>query len=166
VQAPAKVLVDRPALSIEITGHVDVEKDRVALRQERVERKLKAQKLKDLLKRGESGLSVEGITINPGEYADYLGKAYKEETFPKPKNSLGFAKSLPVPEMEQLMLAHLQITDDDLRRLSAQRAQVVQDYLVKTGQVAPQRVFIVEAKTLSPEPKDKVRDSRVDFSLR
>ena len=36
------------------------------------------------------------------EYAEYLARAYKQETFAKPKNVVRLTKSLPVPEMEQL----------------------------------------------------------------
>src|SRR6185295_7584438 len=166
LNALAKVLVERPALSVDIAGHVDVEKDRERLRQDAFEHKVKAQKLNDLVKRGEAGLSIETIKIAPEEYEEYLTKAYKQESFPKPRNMLGLNKSLPVPEMEKLMLTNLQLTDDDLRQLAAQRAQAVKDYLVTTGKVDSQRLFLLETKTLAPERKEKLKDSRVDFSLR
>ena len=44
------------------------------------------------------------MKIEPAEYAKYLKLAYKEEKFPKPRNVIGMAKDLPVPEMEKLML--------------------------------------------------------------
>jgi len=165
LSALAKILADRPALNVEITGHVDVEKDREGLRRSVFDRKVKAQKLNDLVKRGEGGQSIDTITVKPDEYEEYLTKAYKQESFPKPKNFLGLTKSLPVPEMEKLMLTHLQITDDDLHQLAGQRAQTSKDYLVTTGNVDRQRLFLVEAKTLAPERKEKFRDSRVEFSL-
>ena len=64
------------------------------------------------------------------------------------------------------MLTHLQITDDDLHQLAVQRAVAAKEYLVTTGKVDRQRLFLVEAKTLAPETKEKIKDSRVDFSLR
>src|SRR5262249_39177921 len=151
LNALAKVLQERPALSVEVTGYVDVVKDREKLRQEALEHKVKAQKVNELVKRGQSGLSIDEVKIAPEEYEEYLTKAYKEETFPKPRNLLGLNKSLPVPEMEKLMLTNLQITDDELRQLAGLRAQVVKDYLVTTGKVDNQRLFLVEAKTLAPE---------------
>src|SRR4030043_1542472 len=51
----------------------------------------------------------------------HLKMAYKVETFPKPRKFLGFAKSIPVPEMEKLILTHLEIKDGDLRTLPPQR---------------------------------------------
>jgi hypothetical protein len=76
------------------------------------------------------------------------------------------AKDLPVPEMEKLMLTHLQVTDDDLRRLAIERTSRVRDHLVAMGGVDPGRVFLAEPKTLPPERKEKLRDSRVDFRIK
>ena len=92
--------------------------------------------------------------------------AYKVEKMPKPRNIIGMAKDLPVPEMEKLMLTHVQVTADDLRRLAVERASRVRDRIVATGKVEPGRVFLVEPKTLAPERKEKLRDSRVDFRIK
>jgi hypothetical protein len=92
--------------------------------------------------------------------------AYKEEKFPKPKNVLGMAKDIPGPEMEKLMLTYIEIKESDLRTLASQRAMKVKDAILKTGQVEPERVFILEPKTLPPEKKEKIKDSRVDFKLK
>jgi len=75
-------------------------------------------------------------------------------------------KSLPVPEMEKLMLTHIQVRDDDLRALASQRAMNVKETILKSGKIEPARVFVVEPKSLSPERRETVRDSRVDFRLR
>jgi hypothetical protein len=40
------------------------------------------------------------------------------------------------------------------------------DLILKSGKVTPDRVFIIEPKTLSPEKKEKLKDSRVDFKLK
>jgi hypothetical protein len=40
------------------------------------------------------------------------------------------------------------------------------DLVLKSGQVLPERLFILEPKSLAPEKKDKVRDSRVDFKMK
>ena len=88
------------------------------------------------------------------------------EKFPKPRNFIGMAKDLPVPEMEKLMLTHIQVTDDNLRQLAVERASHVRDRLVASGKVESERVFLVEPKTLPPERKEKLRDSRVDFRIK
>ena len=75
------------------------------------------------------------------------------------------AKDLPNPEMEKLMLTNIVINEGDLRALASQRSARVREALVKSG-VEGERLFIVEPKSLSPEKKDKVKDSRVDFRLK
>ena len=63
------------------------------------------------------------------------------------------------------MLANANISDDDLRQLALRRARVVADALAKTGKVTLERVFVLEPK-LNAEPKEKLKNSRVDFSLK
>ncbi len=158
-------LYDRPNVKLEIEGYVDTEKDKESLRDLFVKRKVKAQKLQDLVKKDLPALPVDEVTVAPEEYETYVTQAYKKEKFPKPKNVLGLAKDLPVPEMEKLMLAHTEITDGDLRQLASLRAKAAQDYVLASKKIEPDRIFLVEAQALSPKPKEKVKNSRVDFRL-
>jgi hypothetical protein len=162
----AKALHDRPALKLEIEGHVDIEKDREGMRQLIFRRKVAARKLVDLVKTGQPAPALDNVRVETGEYPKYLALAYKMEKMPKPRNFIGMAKDLPVSEMEKLMLTHIQVTDDDIRQLAVERASHVRDRLVASGKVEPGRIFLVEPKTLSPERKEKLRDSRVDFRIR
>ena len=162
----AKVLHDRPALKLEIEGHVDLEKDREGMRQLIFRRKVAARKLADLATTGQPAPALDNVRVETAEYPKYLTLAYKAEKFPKPRNIIGMAKDLPVPEMEKLMLTHIRMTDDNLRQLAVDRASHVRDRLVAMGKVEPERIFLVEPKTLSPERKEKLLDSRVDFRIR
>jgi uncharacterized protein involved in outer membrane biogenesis len=161
-----KALQDRPSLKMDIEGHVDMEKDREGLRQYLFNRKLKVQKLNEMVKKGQAGIPVDEVKIESAEYGKYLKMAYKEEKFPKPKNFLGMAKDIPAPDMEKLMLTHLEIKEGDLRTLASQRSMKVKDAILKSGQVEPERVFILEPKSLAPEKKEKIKASRVDFKLK
>jgi hypothetical protein len=58
------------------------------------------------------------------------------------------------------------VKDSDLKLLASQRSAVVKDMVLKSGKVEPERVFVVEPKSLAPEKKEKVKDSRVDFKLK
>jgi uncharacterized protein involved in outer membrane biogenesis len=161
-----KALSDRPALKLEIEGHVDIEKDREGLREYLFNKKIKAQKLKEMVKKGLTTVPVDEVKVEKEEYPKFLKMAYKQEKFPKPRNVIGIAKDLPVPEMEKLMLTNIEVKNDDLRLLASQRALKVKDRILKSNQVEPERVFLVEPKSLSPEKKEKLRDSRVDFRLK
>ncbi len=161
-----KALHDRPSIKLDIEGYVDPEKDKEALRQLLFQRKLRAQKLKEILKKGQAAVPVDEVKIEPQEYQKYLKLAYKEEKFPKPKNILGMAKDIPGPEMEKLMFTYIEVKEEDLRLLAGQRAMKVKESILKSGEVEPERVFVVGSKTLNPPKKEKLKDSRVDFKLK
>lgn len=162
----AKALGERPELTLEIEGHVDPERDSEALRHRIFRRKVAAQKVKELARGGVAVPAIDNVFVAAAEYPKYLAQAYREEKFPKPRNVLGMAKDLPVPEMEKLMLAHIPVTNDDLRQIALDRASNVKERLIGTGKVEPGRIFLVEPKTLPPEKKEKLRDSRVDFRIK
>ena len=46
------------------------------------------------------------------------------------------------------------------------RAMNVKDVILKSGKVEPERVFMLEPKSLAPEKKEKIKASRVDFTLK
>jgi hypothetical protein len=164
----AKALGNRPALSLEMTGRADPLTDLDGLKRVGIERKVKAQKMRDLARKGEAPRSVEDVQVAPSEYPQYLKAAYGEETFPKPRNIIGLAQDLPVPDMEKLMMQHAKASDDDLRQLAAQRAQAVRDALLASGQAGAERLFVVTAKPLSAEERAKLkgRPNRVEFTMK
>jgi len=166
LQTIEKALHDRPSLKMDIEGHVDMERDRDGLKQYLFDKKVKTQKLNEMVKKGQPAIPVDEVKIEKQEYEKYLKMAYKEEKFPKPKNVLGMAKDIPAPEMEKLMLTHIEVKEGDLRTLASQRSMRVKDAILKSGQVESERVFILEPKSLAPQKKEKVKDSRVDFKLK
>ncbi len=153
-------------LNIEIHGFADINKDRVGLIEQNFQHKIKAAKLKDLLKRSDNNISIDSVIIQPEEYEKYLKKAYESERFEKPKTKLGFTKALQVPEMEKLIHQNIIINDDDLKVLANSRVLKVKDYLVNIKKVNTTRVFLIESKNISPESKPDVKDSRVEFVLK
>ena len=161
----AGALKERPGLRLDIEGHVDPERDRSGLKERIFTRKVAAQKLKDLAKAGGTTPKLENVTVEQGEYEKYLRLAYKAEKFTKPRNFIGLEKTLPAGEMEKLMMTHIEVTDGDLRLLASARSSEVREEIVAAGGVEPQRIFIVEPKSLVAEPKENVKASRVDFRL-
>ncbi|HVO52545.1 MAG TPA: DUF748 domain-containing protein, partial [Thermoanaerobaculia bacterium] len=165
LDALAKALAERPALRLQATGRFSGA-DLEGLRRARVERKIKAQKLPDLVKAGTPPASVDDVVVDAAEREAYLRKAYKKEKFPKPHTALGFAKDLPADEMEKLMLANEAVGDDDLRQLALARSNAVKDYLVGPAGADASRVFVLEPGAQAAAPTDKARASRVDFTLK
>jgi uncharacterized protein involved in outer membrane biogenesis len=165
LKALAKALYDRPGLRMDIEGYVDVDQDREGLKKAELNRKLRVQKLNDLIARGQSA-TLRDIGIEPGEYEKYLALAYRVETFPKPRTAVGVTKGLPPAEMEKLILTNIAISDGDLKALAARRASTVKDALLGSGEIPPERIFIVEPQSLAPRKQEKQKDSRVDFKLK
>lgn len=155
----ATALKDRPGLKLDIIGRVDPEFDRDGLRREAVERSIREQKLKD------AGDAAEAdTTVKPEEENKYLERAYKAAKFPKPRNVIGLAKSLPPDEMRKLMETNVQVTEADLRELAQRRANAV--HVALAERVDPERLFVVAPKLTAEGIKDKGKTTRVDFSLK
>ena len=165
LDAVSKAMIDRPALKLEITGVADPANDREGLKRAVLERRVKSQKLAEMAKKGESGGSIRDVEISPAEYPKYLELAYKAEKFDgKPRNLIGMIKTLPVPDMEQLMLANLPAGDDEMRSLAERRARTARDWLAGKG-VPPERMFVLQPR-LEQQTDSKKLAGRVEFSLR
>ena len=78
---------------------------------------------------------------------------------------VGLTKSLPVPEMEQLMLANINAGDSEMRDLAERRAIAARDWLAEQGAVPGDRMFVLESK-VEAEAGSKKSGSRAEFSLR
>jgi hypothetical protein len=166
----ARALTERPALKLEITGRADPQADREGLKRAFVDRKVRALKVKDLQARG-APAEYSSVVVKPDEYPDLLTRAYRDEKFPKPRNAIGLQKSLPVEEMEKLMIEHAVVGEEDLVSLGNRRAQAAKDWLVKFGQAPGERIFLLAPKTGAEEASGNgnsagASTARVEFSLR
>jgi uncharacterized protein DUF748 len=165
LDALINALYNRPALKLDIEGYADAKADRETMREQRFTRSIKAEKFAETVKKGGTSTTIDDMVIGPKEYEKYLWLAYKKGKFRKPTNILGLTKKLPVPEMEKLLRENTVVTDDDLRELASGRANAVRDYIGSSGKVEPGRVFIVQPKSISPEKKENLSESRVEFKL-
>jgi hypothetical protein len=90
-----------------------------------------------------------------------LKEVYKRADIPKPRNLIGIAKDIPPAEMEALLLASINVTEDVMRELAVQRGVVVKDYLA-TKQLPVERLFLGAAKPVAADGK---WTPRADLSL-
>jgi len=161
-----KALQERPAVNVEIVGYVDTEKDREGLKDLLLSRRVKTKKARDLVKKNEAPARIDDVKVSPEEYEKYLRLAYEAEKFAKPRNIVGLTKKLPVPEMEKLMLTNIVVKEEELRSLTFERATLVKDFILRSDKVTPNRLFIVQAQNLTPEKKENLKASRVDFRIK
>ncbi|MDR2789331.1 MAG: DUF748 domain-containing protein [Candidatus Accumulibacter sp.] len=160
----ARALTDRPALKFEIEGRADPVQDIEGLKRARLERKLGALKRKDMAGQDEDGKSAAGSArVTEQEYPALLERVYRAENFPKPRNMIGLTKSLPVEEMEKLILANTTVNEDDLKNLGDRRAKAVRDWLI-AHEVASEQIFLLPSKTGAIDEDKSGR--RACFSLK
>ncbi|MGE0359039.1 MAG: DUF748 domain-containing protein [Burkholderiales bacterium] len=162
----ARALEERPGLRLDVSGRVEPGADLEALKRAAVDRQVKVAKLKDSGRKAADVASLDEVTIEPKEYEKYLAAAYRAAKFERPRNAIGLLKDLPAPEMERLLLENAPVGDDDLRLLADARAQAAKDWLLQTGKIAAERVFVVAPRTGTEDVKDKVKPTRVDFALK
>ena len=161
----ARALMDRPALRLEITGNADPVADLAGLKQASLNSRLRALKAEAMVKRGESVGEVDALAIRPEEYSQLLEQVYRTTSFDKPKNAIGMTKSLPVADMEKLILDNTKIGEADLLGLASRRAQVVRDWLVAQGKVPAARIFVLESRASAADKNARSPATRADFSL-
>ncbi len=162
----ARALKDRPALKLDITGRVDPKRDADGSRRASLAAAIRAQKLKQLVARGRS-VNLDSITVTPEEYPKLLEAAYKDAKFPKPRNVLGLAKSLPAEEMETLMLTNSVFGENEQRSLANKRVDVVREVLhAVLGDRLVERVFVIAPKLTTAGLKESDNAARVEFGLR
>lgn len=164
LDALAKALADRPELKLEITGRIDPATDRDGVRHLWLQRQLQRQKIEDLRDQG-SAVQLREVSVKPDEYEKYLKQVYKAAKFDKPRNMIGLTKSLPVPEMEKLLLEHAPVDESALKELAEQRASNVKRYLEERGKIADQRLFLIAPKLSAEGIEGGGAPNRVEFSI-
>jgi hypothetical protein len=163
----AKALQDRPELKMEISGFVDRDRDGEGYRKEQLLRKLKTEKFLALTKAKQTqpGQTPDTVDLEPQDETVYLKAVYAKEKFPKPRNVLGFVKSLPDPEMKKLILANTPAGDEQMHALARERENIVRDYLATKGNLAAGRLFLKAGEIYKPSGKEGVSNARVEFGI-
>jgi len=173
-----KAMNARPALNLEIEGNVDKEKDLEPL---------KRRKLHEIVAR-RAGTTNDYIAWLRVAYAEALPQIRAKLAPPPPPTNFTSniddflppgvkradtqvrltgskakkaASELTEAEMEHGYFAIFDLTPDDYRRLAVERADSVRRYLLDTGKLAPDRVFVAD---LSKRPPP-AGGSRAVFSL-
>ena len=135
----AKVLAERPALIMTVTGTARLDVERDAYRRERLQTLVAGEK-----RRQQGGTGT--VAVSPAEYPELLKSVYRRADITKPRNVVGLAKDIPVAEMEALLMASIPVTDENMRELALQRGVAVRDHLA-SRQLAMERLFLGAPKT-------------------
>ncbi|TVT76700.1 MAG: DUF748 domain-containing protein [Denitromonas halophila] len=163
----AKALTERPALKIDLSGHVDPARDEPGLREQWLLARMQERQREALLDAGNTPPALEDIEIPADQRDALLAEAYDEAEFEgKPRNFVGLTKSLPPDQTRALMLKNAPVTEADLAALGKARAQAVRDWLVGVGKISAERVFMVTPSAKQEQDKAAGPSSRVAFALK
>jgi hypothetical protein len=164
VDKVAQALTDRPSLQMTVTGAADPLGEAEAIRQAMLERRIAAQRRNESLRAGVAASAPD--TLSADERGRLVRTIYRDADLPdKPKNALGFAKDLPVPEMEALLKKHIVVTEEAARELALQRGVAVREALVAKG-LPGERLFLAAPKLRGSGDDDAAAwTPRVQLSL-
>lgn len=151
-----------PKLKLDITGVYDLVADKKGIAKVALKRQGRMEKYKDLIAKGDK-LSPMQMPYSDQEYASFIKDLYKKGTFDKPKNLLFLEKSLSLSEMEDLLVDHANIQEEDFVKLAYQRAESVKTRLIEAG-VSDQRIFILASKKGQASESGETA-TRVDLSF-
>ena len=142
----AQALVDRPGLTLTISGESRLDRERDAWKEERLRQIVRSEKRRQAIAGGASA-SAE-VTVSAEEAPALLKEVYRRADIVKPRNVLGIAKDLPPAEMRALLLSNMTLGDDAMQQLAVRRGIAVRDYLARHA-VPTERLFLGAPKAAS-----------------
>ncbi|MCF6178810.1 MAG: DUF748 domain-containing protein, partial [Geopsychrobacter sp.] len=157
LQTLTRMLDERPALNLELSAFIDPENDPEGYRRETLRQTV----IKEWQKRSKPAAKQ---TIPADEYLKNLRHIYKRAKFPKPRNAFGLQKKLPSSEMEKLLLANMQVGEEELTLLAKARATQIQTELIALDPTLKPRIFLKNAEITKPPAKNKPA-ARVEFGI-
>jgi hypothetical protein len=140
----AQALRDKPGLRLTVVGTASLEREADAIKRERLQGLLLAEKRRVAATAGKDVTAVAAVT--PEETPALLKEVYRRSGIKKPRNLVGLTKDLPAADMEALLLASLVVDEDTVRELALGRAIAVREYLT-ARQLPSERLFLGQVDT-------------------
>ncbi len=159
----AKALADRPGLKLTVVGSARLDSEREGAQRQRLYA-LVAAEARSATPAAPAGAAsapaaaasgaasaavpaaseaeaAASIVTSP-DYPALLKRLYRRADIPgKPRNAIGMLRDIGVPEMEALLMAHIEVGESAIRQLAVQRGVAVKDYLAGKG-IAANRLFL------------------------
>jgi hypothetical protein len=159
----AEILKEKPSIKLEIQGVYNPVRDGEGIREKRFEDLLKEERSKQVWY---SLSSPKAVTepLTPEEKEKYIEKVYDRAEFPKPRDEKGGKKKLDLEEKKKLLITHIILDENDLRSLALKRAENTKAYILSSGKVEKERIFLLEPSAVKKEETDQT--ARVNFLLK
>lgn len=151
----AKALADRPSLNVTLTGWADPAAERAAVQAVKVEQSLLAERRRELRRQqnasGQKAAEAAALQLSETDRQRLLLVVYKASSLPnRPRNLVGMLKEVPAAEMQAMLAASHEVSEEALRQLALERAVVVRDALIAKG-VPNARLFLASPKLHAAE---------------
>jgi len=160
----ARALNDRPALKMTVTGAADPASEREAIQRAALDARIAAEQRKEMLRAG-AATDAPLPPLAPPQREVLLKRLYDDTKLPdKPRNAIGFAKTIPAAETEALLLNATVVSTDSARELALQRGLAVRDALIAKG-LPSERLFLAAPKLRASGEDDAAWSPRVQLAL-
>ena len=162
----AKALLDRPALRLTVSGQADAAAEREAMMAAALQTRVLAEARREIARAGQTpAADAPPPVLSADEYARILKRLYTATALPdKPRNLVGMAKDLPVPQMESMLRQAMPPGPDAARELALQRGLVVRDALIAKG-LPSERLFLGAPKLHTASDKEAGWTPRAQLAL-
>jgi hypothetical protein len=147
-----KALIEKPKLKTTIVGTASLQAERDAIKLDRLNGLMLAEKRRIAGAAGKDVAAVSSIT--DAEYAGLLKEVYRRSDYKKPRNAIGMTKDLPVDDMRTFLLDNFKVSEDDVDELARARGVVVREYLT-AHQLPSERIFLGEENVAPTAPNWK-----------
>ena len=160
----AEILKEKPAVKFEIQGVYDGLRDAESLRVKQFEEAVRTATQKELTAPEAATPAATQPVIEQADLERYILEAYAQAQFPKPRDEAGNEKELDLEEKKKLLMTSIDVKKDDLRLLAMTRSANIKAYLLSTGKVEKERIFLLEPAEVDSSTTGQ--SSRVKFSLK
>jgi hypothetical protein len=135
----AQAMKDKPTLQLTLKGWASAEAEADAYRRLELSQRM--------LEPGAQSEPAEALWQAPelpqgADYDKALSRLYRRsDHVDKPRNLIGLSKSVPVAQMEQLLLSEIPVSPERMQQLAAERANLVRSYL-QSREIDSSRIFL------------------------
>ena len=147
-----------------VTGASDPQSERDAMQQAALNARVTAEQRREAL-RSDAPADAPLPALTPAQRDAIVKRIYSDTKLPnKPRNAIGIARDIPVPEMEALLRGATIVSSDTARELALQRGIAVRDALVAKG-LPSERLFLAAPKLRASGEEDAAWSPRVQLAL-
>jgi len=160
----AKALTDRPSLKMTVTGASDPQSERDAIQRAALDARIAGERRREALRAG-AAADAPLPALTTAQRDALVRRLYGDTRLPdKPRNAIGLARDIPVPEMEALLRRATVVSTDTARELALQRGLAVRDALVSKG-LPGERLFLAAPRLRASGEDDSAWSPRVQLAL-